>query len=103
MTTDTPPDVRCPRCGGPLLTERMESGPHFARTRCRACGFRRWERAPMTPERAAAFVLPFGRHRGRTLAEVGVADRGYLEWLAALPALAPSIRQAVVCHLESAP
>ncbi len=77
----------CPRCGSPrIFTMRCTEGPHYAQTGCSDCaaaGRRshiRWEEAPMTPERAAAFVMPFGKHRGTALHAVPV---DYLQWLAA--------------------
>jgi uncharacterized protein (DUF3820 family) len=35
-------------------------------------------------ERARAFAMPFGKHRGRTIADVAgtAAGRGYLAWVA---------------------
>jgi hypothetical protein len=92
---------QCPHCGSRRLSSaRCPGGPHFGRVDCRDCGKHvRWERTPMTPERAAAFTLPFGKHKGETLAEVGSTDRRYLEWLASLADLAPSFRRAVVCYL----
>ena len=49
----------------------------------------------MTPERARAFVLPFGKHKGEPLGRGVRDDPGYLGWLAGLPDLAPTIRRAV--------
>lgn len=47
---------------------------------CIGCGkWWKWEAQPITRERAAAFVLPFGKHKGKKLAEV---PRDYLEWAA---------------------
>jgi hypothetical protein len=36
----------------------------------------------MTPERALAFTMPFGRYKGRTLAEIQDQNPDYLRWLA---------------------
>ncbi len=34
------------------------------------------------PFEAAEFVMPFGKHRGRTLGQIARRDPGYLRWLA---------------------
>ena len=39
-------------------------------------------RQEMTPERAANFVLPIGKYRGRTLDDVYKLQPTYVEWLA---------------------
>jgi hypothetical protein len=68
-------------------TEIQRSGipaPHFARRVCLDCGKHlAWVRGPMTPGRAAAFRLGFGKHKGKTLLAIDAAgDRAYLEWVA---------------------
>jgi hypothetical protein len=37
----------------------------------------------MTAERASSFRLPFGRHKGLTIAEVAEIDPGWIRWFAA--------------------
>lgn len=92
----------CRYCNSPnLLTVRCESGPFYARTGCRDCGrFLRWEPAPMTYARACAFVLPFGKHAGESLAQVGETAEGrrYLLWLADQD-LKPTLQRAIDCYL----
>lgn len=78
---------RCRFCGsGSLFEVRCEHGPHHARLGCRHCGRRvAFVPKPWTIERARAITLWFGRHRGRTLAELAERPQGwgYLQWLAA--------------------
>jgi uncharacterized protein (DUF3820 family) len=93
----------CRYCGSPeLLTVRCLDGPHYARTHCRSCSrFQRWEAAPMTFERAAKFVLPFGKHQGRELDVIGATDDGlrYLDWLVGQDWLKDNVRRAIKCYL----
>jgi uncharacterized protein (DUF3820 family) len=88
----------CPHCGvvGQLHTVLTPDGPHHARTGCSGCGrFVRWEPAPMTPERARAFALPFGKYTGTTLGEMLAIDPAYLRWLAGRDNLKPGLRRAL--------
>lgn len=75
----------CPRCGSTDLGEVLcdPPRPHYSRIFCRACDRHLgWGVAPMTFERAAAFVMPFGKHAGLTLAEIDEGgQRSYLKWL----------------------
>jgi hypothetical protein len=55
----------------------------------------------MTAERAAAFVMPYGKHRGRSLLAIDAAGhRGYLRWIEDT-FHDGSIRRAVVHYLET--
>lgn len=77
-------DRICPRCGSSDLVEsRLKDGPHFNRITCRGCEFSWYGPKPWSLERARAFRAPFGKYRGRTVAELAEIDRGYLEWAAA--------------------
>lgn len=93
-TTRNPPGLpdwgsgpnACRFCGSRNLFEvRCESGPHYARIGCAECGRNQgFLPKPWTPERAAAFTLPFGKFRGKTVGELAKSDDGlrYLAWLA---------------------
>jgi hypothetical protein len=89
----------CRYCGATDFATRPSEDPRFfARTDCRACGkLHRWEPFPMTAERAAAFVLPYGRHKGRCLADVGSTDEGrrYLWWMVSRDGLSSAMRRAL--------
>lgn len=50
----------------------------------------------MTFKEAAAFMLNFGKHRGKTLDEVPLS---YLDWLNGLEDLRPHVRAAVDVYL----
>ncbi len=39
--------------------------------------------APGVPVLPGQFVLPFGKHKGKTIGEVAATDKGYIGWLAA--------------------
>lgn len=67
--------MKCPCCGAELALHAVEPRPPQGR---RPDG----PRGPddMTPERAAAFVVPFGKHRGLTLAELALRDPEYFRW-----------------------
>jgi hypothetical protein len=78
--------TRCPRCGSDrLATTPCDGGPHYAQTGCADCGrFVRFEPPPWSLERAMAFVMPFGHHRGCALSRLTRTEAGreYLRWLA---------------------
>ena len=57
-----------------------------------------WEAPDMAArmQPATADVLPFGKYRGRAIAEVAKRDPGYLRWmLDAIPDLKPALRSAL--------
>lgn len=85
----------CPYCRSPyLFTVRCETGPHYARTGCRDCDRHvRFEPAPMTDERSAAFIMPIGKHRGTPLRDV---PTDYLVWFIGQPNIKDSLRR----HME---
>lgn len=73
----------CPGCGSPAPVTRPGKGPHAAGLWCPACERHvRWLRVPVDAAVAAEFVMPFGKHRGRTLGQIARLDPGYLNWLA---------------------
>jgi hypothetical protein len=55
---------------------------------------------PMTVERAAAFNVPIGKHKGMTIAEIARKDHGWLRWYAA-NGTEGSVKRAVVHFLEN--
>lgn len=69
---------QCPNCGTNLALHAVE--PLREQRRRDDGGL---EPAEMTPERAAAFVLPIGKYRGMTVGDVGARDVEYLRWGAA--------------------
>ena len=79
--------TECRYCGSTNLGAVLcdPPSPHYARVFCSACKRTQgYDQAPMTPERAAAFVMPGGKHAGKTLAAINEAPggAGYLAWLA---------------------
>jgi uncharacterized protein (DUF3820 family) len=63
---------------------RCATGPHHARAICLDCDRTLgWVPAPMTDERARAFVMPFGKYKGTTIGEILDQPDGerYLRWL----------------------
>lgn len=75
----------CPHCGSANLVTTLCQPPsqHHARTDCGDCRrWLRWEAAPMTDERAASFVMPFGKYEGQPLNLIASNPEGrrYLAW-----------------------
>jgi uncharacterized protein (DUF3820 family) len=67
------------------------------RVDCAACGaFIRWAAKPIDPAEAAAFAMPFGRHRGVPMGEL---PRDYLAWLAHAEGISPRIAERAGCLL----
>jgi uncharacterized protein (DUF3820 family) len=93
----------CPYCSGRLEVIRDAPPPHWGRLVCWDCrrclGF---APTPMEPEAIAGYTMPFGKHRGRTLTEIGAIDRPYLEW-AARNLVKPRMREVITFYLEHAP
>ncbi len=68
----------CPTCGAPLLLDRENvPAPHYGRLVCNLGHYSQWAPAPMTFERAAAFIMPFGKYRG---ARLDAIPKDYLCW-----------------------
>jgi len=89
---------RC-RCGSVNLDiQPCPDGPHFALARCRDCGRATWLKTPWSIERAMAFALPYGQHRGRTIGELAKSQEGraYLRWLAGNVGGNPAIAAQIV-------
>jgi hypothetical protein len=76
---------RCPHCAGEVITVPRRIGEHsHLQRQCVSCGRGLgFVQRPWTMERARAFVVPFGRFRGATIAELAATElgRGYLHWL----------------------
>jgi uncharacterized protein (DUF3820 family) len=73
----------CAGCGSTRLRLVKCDPPHFARRDCMDCGRCGSPiKAPWSLERARAFVMPFGRHKGRTVGELADTTDGwdYLRW-----------------------
>jgi len=60
------------------------------------------ENAPPTFKQAAAFVFPFGKHKGKTLDKIASTDDGlkYLDWARGLDNLFPATRAALKTYLD---
>lgn len=50
---------------------------------------------PMTIEKAKAFKMTFGKHKGRTLSELADDEPGYLNWLYTAEKTSPEIKEAI--------
>jgi hypothetical protein len=92
----------CPSCGSEnVRAELCTSGPHFATVACLDCGRQWWGKAPWSLERARAFTMTFGRHRGWTLGELAGAGFGdYLRWMAENVRGNPGIAAAIVLGIR---
>src|SRR4051794_4753025 len=60
-------------------TPRRTEGAWRARGYSRYLGF---ASTPFEPAAVAGYIMPFGKHRGRTLAQIAGEDQPYLEWAA---------------------
>jgi hypothetical protein len=71
----------CPRCGS--ARSKVENGPHISTRWCSDCGNLLGTTTPNGEP--GAYRLRFGKHAGKTLADLGstLAGRGYIVWLAA--------------------
>jgi hypothetical protein len=75
------PSGRCKFCGGPLV-EGAGAGPHWKSLNCGKCRrFNRWLPKPDHLEDHASFVMPFGRHKTKTIAQIHEEDPSYLLWI----------------------
>jgi uncharacterized protein (DUF3820 family) len=91
--------ITCPHCGGALeLTAARRQPGHHDPPRER----KPWEKPPQpwSLERARAFTMPFGKHEGKTMAEIAQADRGYVRW-AAEKCSNRNVQKAAMLILES--
>lgn len=50
---------------------------------------------PMTIEKAKSFILPFGKHKGRTLEDLSDDEPGYLNWMYTAEKTSPEIKEAI--------
>lgn len=84
---------KCPGCES-LNLVTVQDGvppPHFAKLICGDCG----RHLMWLPGPVAQFRIPFGKHKGRTLAEINGTDRGYLEWIGGNADFNPKIQVKV--------
>ncbi len=70
--TREPHKDACPTCAGETYIERK--GKHIG-WYCDVCGWIKW-----LPQKAEAFIMPFGKYKGKTLQEIKDGDYEYLEW-----------------------
>lgn len=69
----------CPHCDSPDLIQTPNAdGPAYARLDCGECGrWLKWVEKPLSLESVAAFVMPFGKHKGTPIRDI---PRDYLRW-----------------------
>jgi uncharacterized protein (DUF3820 family) len=75
----------CQGCGSTMLHLVRCDGPHLGRYDCLKCGrIGPWIKSHWTAERARSFVLPFGKHKGRSVGDLAASPvgRDYLRWVA---------------------
>ncbi len=95
--SDGPACKRCGSSGTVMVTGTW--GPHRGRINCVRCrGFISWAR---TPDHllGESWIMPIGKHKGRSLDEIAETDLRYLKW-AALELNQPRIRGRIACFLE---
>lgn len=62
----------CPKCAYRTFLKRK--GPHVG-WYCMQCGFLKW-----MPQSWKVFIMPFGKHKGKTLQEIKNVDIEYIRW-----------------------
>lgn len=65
--------MNCPKCSSEAYTEKR--GKHIGLF-CRSCGFIKFISQPWQ-----GFVMPIGKHKGKTLLEIKKIDKEYLRWV----------------------
>jgi hypothetical protein len=82
--SDSITPTTCRRCGSTeLVVTQCTSGPNPHLIRCTSCRATWFPPAPWTIERARAFTMGYGKHRGRKLGDLMTSEDGrdYLRWL----------------------
>jgi hypothetical protein len=78
--------TQCQRCGSAQTVELpkvFRNGSKHVEVRCEICRAHiKYQKQPMTMERALALVLPVGKYKGKTISEVLKLDKDYLKWIA---------------------
>ncbi len=73
-------------CGSSIVECFEVPKPHYGKLECIGVDhhFHGWIKAPRTAEWARGYMMPFGKHKNRTLAEIGRSQSGldYLRWAA---------------------
>ena len=93
----------CSYCGGPLSVIRPAPQPHYGKLQCDTCGRHHgWAQTPDC-ELGQRYVMPFGKHRGKTLDEVATTDKGYLHWIASVSDFDEHIRKTIRRYLATKP
>lgn len=73
----------CNRCGSTKYTT-TPSGPHL-KASCADCGaYIKFIAQPFDPDNTdlSKELIPAGKHKGKSFAQVGTEDPGYLRWMA---------------------
>lgn len=84
---------QCPHCGKPIELSVVGVKSDWPRKR------EDRDRGPLTPEQARAYPMPFGKHKGSTLGEIGLKDPAYIQWVATT--CEDPARQAARAYLDS--
>lgn len=91
----------CPHCGKPLRIEAVTEATRPAPASQQRDANGNLLPMPWTLERAERFTMPFGKHEGRTIAEIDRIDRNYLKWLA--ETCDRNVQRAAITYLEATP
>ena len=70
----------CPHCGSSVVVSNDVPPPHYAKRECIGVDHHNlgYVEGEWTLERALAWVMPFGKYRGKPMSQI---DRHYLEWI----------------------
>jgi len=82
------PKINCKNCLSDevLFREQVfENGTRHLRAECKSCGkFIQYVEQEISYEEAASFKMPFGKHQGKTIEQIGLQDPDYLAWAAVI-------------------
>jgi hypothetical protein len=91
-------------CGGELKIDRRVPQPYWGKWVCSKCGkFSKWARTPFAPGPASRYIMPRGKYRGWTPAQIAAKDRPYLKWAVSDEGLSTSrVRDMIAYFLRIA-
>lgn len=94
-------EVICKKCGSTnvkVTYQVMRNGEARGRGSCRACRTTDNLSQNLTPRE---YVMPFGKHQGKTLGVILAEDRDYLLWLSSQAGVRPHLATKILDVLEA--
>jgi uncharacterized protein (DUF3820 family) len=73
--------VKCEHKTKNKISRTFKNGTTHVELRCDDCGvFCGFEAQEKSPEQIAAWIMPFGKYKGKSLSEINQLDSDYLQW-----------------------